>query len=63
MEKNKKGHILLAGGAEFTGDMAIADLHAMTLAGGSTACIRIIPAAAALDNNHENAGTTGKKVV
>jgi cyanophycinase len=50
------GHILLEGGAEFGGDMAQADLRALELAGGFDACISIISAAAAPDNNHERAG-------
>ena len=53
------GFILLAGGAEFSGRMAAADLRAIELAGGPGASICIIPAAAAPDNNHERAGQNG----
>ena len=53
------GYILLAGGAEFSGRMAIADRRAIELASGFEACIRIIPAAAAPDNNHRRAGRNG----
>ncbi|MEO7913157.1 MAG: Type 1 glutamine amidotransferase-like domain-containing protein [Roseiflexaceae bacterium] len=53
------GHILLAGGAEFGGRMAEADLRAIELAGGADARISIIPTAAAPDRNHERAGRNG----
>jgi cyanophycinase len=53
------GYILLAGGAEFGGRMAEADLRAIELAGGLDARISIIPTAAAPDNNHERAGHNG----
>ena len=53
------GNILLAGGAEFGGRMAEADLRAIERAGGFDASICIIPAAAAPDNNHERAGQNG----
>jgi cyanophycinase len=53
------GHIVLEGGAEFGGRMAEPDLHALHLAGGFDVPVSIIPAAAALDNNHEHAGQTG----
>lgn len=53
------GTILLQGGAEFGGRMADSDLQAIELAGGFDAPIRIIPAAAAPDNNHERAGKNG----
>jgi cyanophycinase len=53
------GYILLAGGAEFGGRMAEADLRAIELAGGDDARISIIPTAAAPDNNHERAGRNG----
>jgi cyanophycinase len=53
------GTLLLAGGAEFGGAMAEADRRAITLAGGPDAPIRIIPAAAAPDRNHERAGRNG----
>jgi cyanophycinase len=50
------GHILLEGGAEFGGRMVVPDRHAIRLAGGPDASISIIPAAAAPDNNHRQAG-------
>lgn len=53
------GHILLAGGAEFGGRMAPADQRAIYLAGGSGTAVRIIPAAAAPDDNHIHAGNNG----
>ncbi len=53
------GYILLEGGAEFGGLMAEPDRRAIMLAGGSDAPITIIPAAAALDNNHRRAGNNG----
>lgn len=55
------GHILLAGGAEFGGRMADADRRAIDLAGGSGAPIRIIPTAAAPDNNQARAGANGQR--
>ena len=53
------GVILLEGGAEFGGQMAVPDRRAMALAGGNGAPIRIIPAAAAPDDNHDRAGKNG----
>lgn len=53
------GYLLLEGGAEFGGRMADPDRRAITLAGGADAPIRIIPAAAAPDRNHERAGRNG----
>lgn len=53
------GTILLAGGAEFGGEMASPDRKALELAGGSSARVSIIPAAAAPDNNHRRAGKNG----
>jgi cyanophycinase len=53
------GTILLAGGAEFGGAMREPDLRAIELAGGPEAPIRILPTAAAPDNNHVRAGTNG----
>lgn len=50
------GHIVLAGGAEFGGHMADVDRAAMQLAGGANAPIRVVPTAAAPDNNHQRAG-------
>lgn len=53
------GYLLLEGGAEFGGHMRDPDLKAIELAGGFEAPIRIIPTAAAPDNNHERAGNNG----
>ena len=53
------GYILLEGGAEFGGRMRDPDLKAIELAGGFNAPIRIIPTAAAPDNNHQRAGNNG----
>jgi cyanophycinase len=53
------GFILLAGGAEFGGRMAEPDRRAMALAGGKSAPVRILPTAAAPDDNHERAGSNG----
>jgi cyanophycinase len=53
------GFILLEGGAEFSGRMAMADRRAIALAGGKDASISIIPAAAAPDDNHAQAGKRG----
>ena len=53
------GYMLLEGGAEFGGAMREPDLRAIKLAGGFDAAIRIIPAAAAPDNNHLRAGKNG----
>ena len=53
------GTILLAGGVEFNGQMAQPDRAAIQLAGGPNASIRIVPTAAAPDNNHERAGRNG----
>ncbi len=49
----------MAGGAEFSGSMQIPDRRAIDLAGGKKARISIIPAAAAPDNNHIQAGNNG----
>ena len=43
------GYLLLAGGAEFGGQMALADRRALELAGGLSVPARIIPTAAAPD--------------
>ncbi len=51
--------VLLAGGAEFGGDMSEPDLRAMELAGGLDATICILPTAAAPDQNHKRAGNNG----
>ena len=53
------GYLLLEGGAEFSGRMRDPDLKAIEVAGGFDAPIRIIPTAAAPDNNHERAGNNG----
>jgi cyanophycinase len=53
------GYLLLEGGAEFGGRMRDPDLQAIELAGGFDAPIRIIPTAAAPDNNHQRAGNNG----
>lgn len=53
------GYLLLEGGSEFGGQMREPDLKAIELAGGLDASIRIIPAAAAPDNNHQRAGNNG----
>ena len=53
------GYLLLEGGAEFGGRMRDPDLRAIELAGGFEAPIRIIPTAAAPDNNNERAGNNG----
>jgi cyanophycinase len=53
------GYMLLEGGAEFGGGMALPDRRAMQLAGGRDAPVRIIPAAAAPDHNHIRAGDNG----
>jgi cyanophycinase len=53
------GYLLLEGGAEFGGRMREPDLKAIELAGGFEAPVRIIPTAAAPDNNHQRAGNNG----
>jgi cyanophycinase len=53
------GFILLEGGSEFTAGMAAADERAMAVCGGRTQPVRIIPAAAAPDNNHARAAANG----
>lgn len=53
------GTLLLEGGAEFGGRMRDPDLQAIARAGGFEAPIRILPTAAAPDNNHERAGNNG----
>lgn len=55
------GYLLLAGGSEFGGGMREPDLKAIELAGGFDAPIRIIPTAAAPDNNQERAGDNGAR--
>src|SRR5215212_9705681 len=53
------GYLLLEGGAEFGGRMRDPDRKAIELAGGLNAPIRIIPTAAAPDNNNQRAGNNG----
>ena len=53
------GSLLLAGGGEFDEGMKAPDLRAISVAGGKDVPISIVPAAAAPDNNHENAGNHG----
>ena len=53
------GYLLLEGGAEFGGRMRDPDLRGIELSGGFDAPIRIIPTAAAPDNNHQRAGNNG----
>ncbi len=53
------GYLLLEGGAEFGGRMRDPDLRAIQLAGGFDTPVRIIPTAAAPDNNHQRAGNNG----
>ena len=53
------GYLLLEGGAEFGGAMREPDLRAIELAGSFEVPIRIIPTAAAPDNNHVRAGNNG----
>jgi cyanophycinase len=53
------GYLLLEGGAEFGGLMREPDLKAIELAGGLDAPIRIIPTAAAPDQNDQRAGNNG----
>jgi cyanophycinase len=53
--------LLLEGGAEFGGQMRAPDLWALQLAGGPQAAVRVIPTAAAPDNNHARAGENGAR--
>jgi cyanophycinase len=53
------GYLLLEGGAEFGGQMAQADRRALELAGGLAAPVRILPTAAAPDQNDQRAGRHG----
>lgn len=55
------GHILLEGGAEFGGQMSEPDRIGLDLAGGLDVAVRILPTAAAADNNHVRAGNNGKR--
>lgn len=53
------GYLLLEGGAEFGGQMARPDRRALELSGGLAASVRILPTAAAPDQNHRRAGNNG----
>jgi cyanophycinase len=53
------GFLVLEGGAEFGGGMEYPDRRAIELAGGAVAPVRILPTAAAPDNNHRRAGQNG----
>lgn len=53
------GFVLLEGGNEFMAGMAAADERVMAVAGGPSAPIRIVPAAAAPDRNDRQAGANG----
>ena len=53
------GFVLLEGGREFNAGMAAADERAMAVCGGRAQPVRIIPAAAAPDNNHGRAAANG----
>lgn len=55
------GYIILEGGAEFGGKMAEPDRIALRLAGGLHVPVRILPTAAAADQNHLRAGANGAK--
>ena len=53
------GYLVLEGGAEFGGRMRDPDLRALELSGGFDAPLRILPTAAAPDDNHRRAGSNG----
>ncbi len=53
------GYLVMEGGAEFGGRMRDPDLCAIELAGGFDTPLRILPTAAAPDNNHRRAGGNG----
>jgi cyanophycinase len=55
------GYILLEGGAEFGGMMEQPDLRSLELGGGKDVPVSIIPAAAAADHNHIQAGQNGAR--
>jgi len=55
------GFLLLEGGAEFGGHMSEPDRIGLDLAGGLHVAVRILPTAAAADNNHVRAGNNGKR--
>lgn len=56
-----KPQIVLEGGAEFGGQMAVPDRKALELAGGFEAPVVIVPTAAAPDQNHTRAGSNGRR--
>ena len=53
--------LVLEGGAEFGGQMAIADRKALEMAGGLSSPVVIIAAAAAPDHNQRRAGGNGQR--
>ena len=53
------GFVLLEGGNEFCAGMVAADERVLVVGGGRAARVRIIPAAAAPDNNDMRAGANG----
>ncbi len=53
------GTLVLEGGAEFGGLISGPDLRALELAGGMDSPVRILPTAAAPDQNHVRAGNNG----
>jgi cyanophycinase len=55
------GHLLLEGGAEFSGRMVEPDRRAMALAGGREALLCILPTAAAPDHNDQHAGNNAER--
>ena len=55
------GCLVLEGGAEFGGLMALPDRQAISLAGGPDAPLRLIPTAAPPDHNHLRAGGNGER--
>ena len=55
------GYLLLEGGAEFGGRMSEPDRIGLDLAGGLNVPVRILPTAAAPDQNHRRAGGNGKR--
>ena len=59
MDGQQMGYLVLEGGAEFGGRMREPDLRSVELAGGFDVPVRIIPTAAAPDNNHQRAGNNG----
>lgn len=53
------GYLVLEGGAEFGGLMELPDRRALELAGGLDVPVRIVPTAAAPDQNDQRAGGNG----